>query len=176
MQLRLGIDTLKVEARWARLTPCDTWRYLLGRRWAEGPALRWVMLNPSTADADIDDPTIRRVARFTRDAGYAAAIVANLYALRATNPADLAAHPDPVGPENDTVLGSLTRAAGDTPIVAAWGNNAPPDRVRAVLSGPLHHARLHCLGTTKGGQPRHPLYVPADQPLGPWSDRWRWAR
>lgn len=132
----------------------------LGRR----PPLGWVLLNPSTADAELDDPTIRRVVAFTRAAGYDAALVGNLDALRATDPAELARHPDPTGPDNDTALDELVALAGGA-VVAAWGAAADPHRVAAVLAGPLAGVRLRCLGVTAGGQPRHPLYVPATQPL-----------
>jgi hypothetical protein len=123
------------------------------------------MLNPSTADHAQDDPTIRRVLRFTRDAGHVAALVVNLYAIRATDPAAMLAHPHRVGPENDEVL-AWARQQG--PMVAAWGTRAEPRRVAHVLAGPLHQARLLSLGLTHHGHPRHPLYVPAATPLTVW--------
>lgn len=175
-QLDLGLNQSERYETSATLSRCGTYRYTLLRRWADGPCLRWVMLNPSTADAAVDDPTIRRVVRFSRDAGYSAAVVANLYALRSTDPAALGQHKAPVGPENDGTLRALVRAAGAdgwrhdiTPvIVAAWGATAPAARVAEVLAGPLADIRLRCLGTTKTGQPRHPLYVRADRPLIPF--------
>ncbi len=170
---QLALD--EIDERSARLSRCGTYRYLLTRRWAEGPALRWVMLNPSTADAAVDDPTIRRVVRFSRDAGYSAAVVANLYALRATDPGELDQHPDPLGPDNLGTLAQLVRAArvdapraDAAPIVVAWGANAPRARAERVLEHELAGADLRCLGVTKAGQPRHPLYVRADQPLVPY--------
>lgn len=160
----------------ADVSSCGTYRYTLLRRWQpKGPCLRWIMLNPSTADAEVDDPTIRRVIRFSRDAGYSACVVANLYALRATDPAELTRHPAPVGPRNDETLALLVHAArlrpemGGGPFVAAWGAGAPASRVAAVLDGPLDGVHLLCLGTTRAGHPRHPLYVPAAQPVEPWS-------
>lgn len=149
---------------WAWMSGCGCYRYLLGRRWAAGPALCWVMHNPSTADASRDDPTVRRVVRFSRDAGYGAAVVVNLFALRATNPEVLRRHPDPIGPANDTTLAAAA-GRGQGPAVAAWGARAPVARVAAVLAGPLAGVELCCLGTTRSGQPRHPLYVTATQPL-----------
>jgi hypothetical protein len=141
------------------------YRYTLLRRWGDGHPLVWIMLNPSTADHAQDDPTIRRVIRFTRDAGHAAALVVNLYAIRATDPAAMLAHPHRVGPENDEVLGW---ARQEGPMVAAWGTRAEPKRVARVLAGPLDHAPLWALGTTKHGHPKHPLYVPASTPLASW--------
>lgn len=149
----------------AVLSPCGTYRYTLERRWAPGLALAWVMLNPSTADADVDDPTIRRVIRFTHDAGWPAAVVLNLYALRATDPTDLDSHPDPVGPANPYYLNSYAHEV----VVCAWGARSKA-RARAftVLNRHLANAELLCLGTTKDGAPRHPLYVSAATQLAPY--------
>jgi hypothetical protein len=141
------------------------YRYELERRWGPGEPLVWVMLNPSTADAFQDDPTIRRIVRFTVDACHNALLVVNLYALRATDPALMLSDPNRVGPLNDKVL---ARARHRGPIVAAWGAGAQPARVFDVLEGPLAGVHVSCLGTTKKGHPRHPLYVPADQPLTPY--------
>lgn len=158
----------------AIISECGTYRYLLTRpSEVENPDLGtalFIMLNPSTADAELDDPTIRRCRGFARTWGCAGITVANLYALRATDPAALLCHPDPVGPECDEHLFSLAKEYGD--VVCAWGANAKPDRVKVVtriLQGA--GARLWCLGTTKHGHPRHPLYIKADQPLIPWEHR-----
>lgn len=131
----------------------------------------FVMLNPSTADAEVDDPTIRRCIGFARREGYDALHVLNLYAYRATKPADCFGASDPVGPENDGYLGrEFTAAVGaGFPVVVAWGANARSDRVAAVLRLAPHALTLRCLGMTKGGHPRHPLYVHGDQPLVPFT-------
>lgn len=154
----------------AQISQCGTYRYKLYRHGdlaAEKPAAVFVMLNPSTADADLDDPTIRRCRGFAKLWGCNGIIVVNLYALRATNPADLWNHVDPVGPENDAVLRSV--ASGNVDIICAWGANARRDRVIDVIEILARNGnRLWCLGTTKDGHPRHPLYVRADQPLAPW--------
>lgn len=161
----------------ALLSDDGRYRYWLRRRWAghDGVGINYrlvtfVMLNPSTADAELDDPTIRRCTGFARSWGYDGLIVVNLYALRSTDPKGLWAAQDPVGPRND---GNLCAAAlwahrDDTPIVAAWGANARPDRVAEVLALP-HMDRLTCLGVTKDGAPRHPLYLPSAATLTPWS-------
>lgn len=149
----------------ATISGCRTYRYTLSRTgiFGDAPAV-FLMLNPSTADATVDDPTIRRCLGFAATWGRNGIIVANLYALRATKPKDLWTHPDPVGPENDWWLAQI--ASRHPEIVCAWGANAKPARVREV-AGILraHGSRLMCLGTTKDGAPRHPLYVRADQPL-----------
>ncbi|MDH4555683.1 DUF1643 domain-containing protein [Pseudomonas sp. BN417] len=155
----------------AIFSECGTYRYLLTRPGdvhAEKGTALFLMLNPSTADATEDDPTIRRCRNFARAWGCNGIAVANLYALRATDPAELWKHPDPVGPDNDWRLKSIAREYTD--IVCAWGANARSDRVTAVTSIlTAAGGRLWCLGTTKDGHPRHPLYVRSDQPLIPWT-------
>lgn len=134
------------------------------------PALLWIMLNPSTADASEDDPTIRRVRGFSRRLGFGQFTVVNLYALRSTDPRGLWTADDPIGPENDTTIAAeaFTAVCDAAPIVAAWGANARPDRVAQVLAIPHVAPRLHCLGVTAAGAPRHPLYLPGNAPLTPW--------
>ena len=118
----------------------------------------FVMLNPSTADAEQDDPTIRRCIGFARAWGFGRLKVVNLYAFRAIKPNDLWRADDPIGPENDHVL-SLAFGGSDL-LIAAWGAHAKPDRVAEVLSWPIR-PRL-CVGVTKAGAPRHPLYLKGD--------------
>lgn len=145
----------------AKISEDGRYRYLLTRTWEESVwPLAFIMLNPSTADAHQDDPTIRRCIGFAKRFGFGGITVANLYAYRATKPADLWRAADPVGPENDGMLSGLlrSRAEADVLAIAAWGANAKPDRVRAVLSLPGAD-RLQCLGVTKAGAPRHPLYL-----------------
>ncbi len=145
---------------------CDRsrrYRYRLRREWdASLPAIAFVMLNPSAADATIDDPTIRRCLGFARSWGYGALEVVNLFAWRAHRPSDLRKAADPIGPRNDRTLRVTARAGND--ILLAWGNHgAWNDRDQAVLAT-LRRAgasRLLCLGITGAGQPRHPLYVRA---------------
>lgn len=172
-----GVYPSGVEVRrHARISTCGQYRYALWREWRTplDPS-RWVtfvMLNPSTADATIDDPTIRRCVGFARALGGTGLAVANLYAYRATKPADLWHAADPVGPENADTLAMFldTSARHGFPVIAAWGSNAKPDRVQSVLSLPGAE-RLTTLGTTKQGAPRHPLYVRGDQPLIPYDER-----
>lgn len=135
------------------------YRYRLWRRWAAGgAAVAFVMLNPSTADAAHDDPTIRRCGGFARAWGFAAMVVVNLFALRATDPARLRRARDPVGRDNDHHIAAA--AAGCDHLVLAWGaHGALGGRDRAVLAL-LAGRRPSCLGLTRAGQPRHPLYLP----------------
>lgn len=152
---------------YAYLSDCGTYRYTLGRRWTQdmtqGIAV-FVMLNPSTADAETDDPTIRRCIGFAKALGCGGLHVVNLYAYRATKPADLWRCADPIGPENDEILRETFRSAAreDRPVIAAWGANAKP--LRAEFAGIIARAAgasLSALGVTKDGAPRHPLYLPA---------------
>ncbi|MCA1841748.1 MAG: DUF1643 domain-containing protein [Actinobacteria bacterium] len=150
----------------ARLSADGQYRYELTRQWDGACAVLWIMLNPSTADAEIDDPTIRRVMNFSRGWGYGWMKVVNLFALRSSDPRALRDHPDPVGPENlDTLARVIPMALR---VVAAWGAvdrrlmlRRPPVEAMAERAG----RPIHCLGTTRSGAPRHPLYVPASTPL-----------
>jgi hypothetical protein len=111
---------------------------------------------------------VRRCRGFTKLWDCNGLAVANVYALRSTNPAALWAHHDPVGPDNDNYLWIVARERGA--VVCAWGSNAKPQRAARVASILIDAgARLWCLGTTKDGSPRHPLYVRADQPLIRWT-------
>jgi hypothetical protein len=153
----------------AIISPCGTYRYVLHRSIPQ--PIRWVrrvvfvMLNPSTADATVDDPTIRSCIRFAQRWGYTRLTVVNLFALRATDPAELARNSDPVGPENDRHIDEQLCGEFTEAIVAAWGaHHFAADRAREVIArfGPFQ-----CLGVTKGGSPRHPLYLPAATELRP---------
>lgn len=155
------------------------YRYLLTRDWpliGEPRKAVFVMLNPSTADANTDDPTIRRCISFAKAWGNSGLIVANLYAYRATNPSqlwNLAA--DPVGPRNDDTIAMLARKHGH--IVCAWGANARAERVKHVLGILKRNAAVpYHLGLTKDGQPRHPLYLPKEAALTPWTETSAGAR
>lgn len=119
----------------------------------------FVMLNPSTADAEKDDPTIRRCMGFARKWYYAQLKVVNLYAFRATNPRDLWLADDPVGPDNDHHI-SLVFGGSDL-IIAAWGVSPQPKRL-AQFARFDSWRNFHALGLTNGGFPRHPLYVRKD--------------
>lgn len=157
------------EVRTAVLSDDRCYRYSLSRRWADGPECVFVMLNPSRANATEDDRTIRRCRGFAKTWGYAGFSVVNLYAWVSTDPDVLWSVEDPVGPENNQFLASYAiRAKHDgAPIVGGWGVNARPDRVEQVLRL-AGMDRLECLGVTKAGAPRHPLYRRADTPREPW--------
>ena len=145
------------------------YRYRLWRRWGSGAPAVFVLLNPSTADATEDDPTIRRCMGFARRWGWEAVEVVNLFALRSRDPGALRAVADPVGPRNDAHLRAAARGAGT--IVAGWGaaGRPVPARALAVLAGPLGPpCALYALGRTASGAPRHPLYAAAAAELQRW--------
>lgn len=152
----------------AVISACEQYRYALTREWdRRTPPLTFLMLNPSTADATKDDPTIGRCIGFAKDRGYGALRVLNLFAFRATNPEDMIAAPDPVGPENDNHIREAFKSAAEAgaPVIAAWGANgvhAGRDATVRALATECG-VTLMCLGTTKDGHPRHPLYVQAAQ-------------
>ena len=116
------------------------------------------MLNPSTADAHDDDPTLRRCLGFARRWGFEALTVVNLFAWRSPQPDELRIVADPVGPRTARVLRAAIRE-GDA-VIAAWGNLAPALRPRAARVASMLPPGTLTLGLTQQGQPRHPLYVP----------------
>jgi hypothetical protein len=153
----------------AVISPDLLYRYELTRTWEiRLPILNWIMLNPSTADALKDDPTIRRCIAFSHSWRYGGIRVYNLFAFRATQPRELKGWVDPVGPENDSYLSKLT---GEDAIVAAWGSHgsAFPDRVYRVCSI-LKGKKVFVLGRTKGNQPSHPLMLASATPLKKWEE------
>ena len=162
--------------RWATITPDGMYRYALTRSWDPDPwttelhrPVVFIGLNPSTADALVDDPTIRRCVDFTRRWGHAHLTMLNLYAYRATDPGTLigarGAGVDIVGPLNDGVL--ATGIEGASRVVAAWGSHRfAHERVAAVRDAAP--SPLHCLGRNGDGQPRHPLYLHRNTALEVW--------
>ena len=135
-------------------------RWALWRRWGPGPAVAFIGLNPSTADEQQDDPTVRRCIRFTKAWDYDALFMLNIFAFRSTDPMTLRVVPDPIGDENDRYLTSWSAATVMT--VAAWGvHGSYLDRENAVRR--LFAERglaLRYLRLTKAGHPGHPLYLP----------------
>ncbi|MEU4575976.1 DUF1643 domain-containing protein [Nonomuraea sp. NPDC023979] len=155
----------------AVMSGCRRYRYQLVRRWSDAPLAAWVLLNPSTADALTDDPTVRRCAGFARAWGWGGIELVNLYAWRTADPGQLREVADPVGPINDEFLASAAARAAEAgaPLVAGWGVRAESWRVEQVLALPGMD-RLCALALSKDGRPRHPLYLLKGlrpQPYGP---------
>lgn len=165
-------DQLTMFGAGATVSACGRYRYELTRRWDDsGPLLEWIMLNPSTADADADDPTIRRCIGFAKRWGYGAIVVRNLYALRATNPqvllnylGGLADLIPAIGPENFAYLNKIDADC----TIAAWGAHAAGLEWHAAGLR-IKRRNLFCLGANRGGSPKHPLYVPSSRTPTPWA-------
>jgi hypothetical protein len=163
--------------RGATFSDCGRYRYSLWRHWSDAPGrVLFVMLNPSTADATQDDPTIRRCIGFARSWGAGGIRICNLYAWRATNPKDLPAL-GAVGEDwgsailNRNDLAIRAAAADASRIIAAWGANRGPVPFRAsrVLDLLSRH-RVEALKLTKDGDPGHPLYVHGDTEPMPYRE------
>ena len=130
--------------------------------------INFIMLNPSTADETLNDPTITRCIGFARRWQYTSLIVTNLFAFRATDPADMKRAADPVGPENDDYIRRI--ATNCAAVVLAWGvHGVYQDRAASVLRL-LNDAGVqpHCLGMTKAGHPKHPLYLHSTVQMQPY--------
>lgn len=152
----------------------EKYRYRLERVWDEKlPPMYFMMLNPSTADAKNDDPTIRKCVGFAKRMTRGSIVVVNLFALRSTQPSGLLQVEDPIGPSSRNYVAQvMDQVSPENPLVVAWGEPTGKalrtlvvERSRSVLfpSDPLQ-----CLGKTKSGQPRHPLMLPYSTPLEPW--------
>lgn len=150
----------------AIISECGKFRYHLTRTWDEAlRPLPFIMLNPSTADADKDDPTIRKCIGFAERLGFGGIEVFNLYGFRATKPRELKNHGYPEGPLNDSIM---TRRLEELKlhergyVICAWGAHArglsKPQYVRSHLS--LAGARLRALRLLPDGTPEHPLMLP----------------
>ncbi len=161
-------------------SPCGQYRYTLSRELPDGTpgrTLMMLMLNPSTADATVNDPTITRCIGLARREGFGRLLVGNMYALRSTDPQGLWRVVNPVGPDNHYHIKSMLLQASR--VVCAWGNHCKPQRFRDLIASfdrfPKLSAppRFHCLGANANGAPKHPLYLRQDVPIIPWdSARW----
>ena len=156
----------------------DVYQYRLWRNVSDRPGrVLWLMLNPGTADASEDDPTIRRCIGFTKDWGYGCLEVVNLFAYRATNPKELGVSCDVVGPRNDSYIFSSSHEADL--VVAAWGGTSGlPKAVSDLVSARAKEVRwslfagdveLMALAFTPDGNPRHPLCLKGDLKPEVWA-------
>ena len=154
-----GIDTLLSEDR--------LYRYRLSRMVSMfgDDVAAWLMLNPSTADEEVDDPTIRRVMSFSAQWGYAQIVVVNLSPVRSPSPGQLRPVPDDVHELN--IHEVLMAARWSRTMIVAYGQHVSGvDRAQETLDALRQTGiPLYCLGRTKGGHPRHPLYVPGNTKL-----------
>tara|TARA_R110002072_G_scaffold42064_22_gene119294 strand:+ start:205910 stop:206419 length:510 start_codon:yes stop_codon:yes gene_type:complete len=147
---------------WATFSECEQYRYTLGRRWAVGGRrVCFCLLNPSTADAKVLDPTLTRCHRYAVRWGFSAMDVANIFALRSTDPKGLKLVDDPIGDQNNAAIVRLAKRADL--VVVGWGTHgALGDRHQRVLELLRPVCDPMCLAVTKHGYPKHPLYLRAD--------------
>mmetsp|Transcript_18162 Transcript_18162/g.33571 ORF Transcript_18162/g.33571 Transcript_18162/m.33571 type:complete len:168 (+) Transcript_18162:92-595(+) len=148
---------------------CERYRYCLTREWnAGGSQIQFIMLNPSTATEATSDNTMIRCERRARELGYGSLRVVNLFAWRDTDPRNMKAAQDPIGPADDAMILQGLKSTKQT--VCAWGNHGSHmgrgPYVKTVLQAigkPLYH-----LGLTKHGSPKHPLRLAYTEELQLW--------
>jgi len=152
-------------------SPCERYRYLLTRVWdPSGQKALFVMLNPSTATEFQNDPTVERCERRARALGFGAFRVTNIFAFRATDPRVMRAQADPIGPANDEAIRDSAEGWADR-ILCAWGTHGAHLNRGAQVEALLRATGrpLFTLGLSKGGHPKHPLYIGYDQQPEPWA-------
>jgi hypothetical protein len=146
--------------RSATFSRCGKYRYSLTRSWSDGPTTAFVMLNPSTADAEHDDPTIRKCIGFAQRWGFGHMIAVNLFAFRAVSPFEMMKVRQPIGPGNKAAIEQALTEAGA--VICAWGvygRHRNRDQEFVQWIDKRLGIELMCLGVTNAGHPRHPLYV-----------------
>jgi len=166
-------DSLFAEEKYesgASFSDCDLYRFTLWRSWGVGGYCNFLMLNPSTADAMNNDPTVERCERRARSMGFGGLIVTNLFAFRATDPRDMKAHSDPIGERNDDAI--LESACQSRMIVCAWGEHGKfLNRSEAVMKliRDKCDSKIHAIAVNNSGEPKHPLYCGYDLQPFKWS-------
>jgi hypothetical protein len=141
----------------------NQYRYVLRRTWDKTkPKIAFIGLNPSTANEQIDDNTVRKCITIARRDGFGELTMLNIYAYRSTDPAALKTHPKPTGDLNDKHI--FTECEAASKIVVAWGSHVPDDRHQSLLKL-LDDFTLWCFAKNKDGKPKHPLYVSNQAPL-----------
>lgn len=159
---------------------CERYRYLLAKSTNEKRTMRpehtclWIMLNPSTATADRDDPTVRKCQEFSRRNGFATTLITNLFAIRSTDPSVLVKHTADGWPdgEQDNARHLEESIQAYPNIIVAWGSFKHPEMLTLArriqnLAG-KYKRKLKCLGVNKDGMPKHPLYVSYKAALRDW--------
>lgn len=130
----------------------------------------FLMLNPSTANGDVEDPTVAKCMRVAAGLGYGRVEVRNIFAIRGTDPNIIKSVSDPVGPQNDDAIRSCAADRSTSLIVAAWGNHGRYNRrslaIRHMLS--TIGKPVHCFRVSKKNEPEHPLYQREDLKLIRW--------
>ena len=142
----------------AEISKCGKYRYMLMRIWdLDLPKVCFVGLNPSTADAKEDDPTIRQLIEFAKSWNYGGFVIVNLFAMRATNPKDLYVTPHPVGAFNNQHIKDAADSCDK--VVYCWGTSGGYNQRDQDVILLLNLDDAQCFGLTNGGHPKHPLYL-----------------
>ena len=158
--------------------PTPLYRYTLTREWEYGlPFVAWMLLNPSKATGEIDDPTVVKCREFAKRWLFGGMILLNLFAWRATRPEQLLTADNPVGPLNDPWITQILDDPRITAVICGWGTgNAAasliPDRelqVDDLLRASNLAGHTYCLGRNRGGTPKHPLYLSYTTPRTPFA-------
>ena len=165
-------SVIEIDYRGAEFSPCQRFRYRLWRYWAQplGESMvMFLMLNPSTATATDDDPTVRRCIGYAKDWGYGGLYVGNLFPFRSPSPAELKRANDRTGDTGKAAVALYEMAQQSEKVVLGWGAHAEqyPWQVERVLDQLPAATYLYCLKQLEGsGQPAHPLYLSKDlQPM-----------
>lgn len=162
--------------RTASISNCKQYRYRLGRIFGDGPELMFIMVNPSTADADIDDQTIKKCVGFAKANGFGSILVGNKFAYRSTDVKKLREVEDPIGPDNDEHLKAMMARA--TMVVVGWGQLSKlPESLRGRWKDVVRLAdeaghRLHTIGINADKHPKHPQMTGYSEPIARWDVPW----
>ncbi len=165
---------LESDEQWsATFSECGKYRYSLGRIWDSArSSLNFIMLNPSTATEYKNDATIERCYRRAKSMGFGSLWVTNIFAYRATDPKDMRAAEDPIGPLNDEYI--CNTAFGVDMVICGWGSAHGSFMGRgAAVEEMLRHitGNLHALKICNDGSPSHPLYISYKKAPEVWQPR-----
>jgi len=159
------------ENRSAVFSPCRKWRYHLQHIWDKSePNLIWMMLNPSTADEVKNDPTVERCEQRARMWGFGGVEVYNIFSYRATDPSNMKAQADPIGPDNDDWMIKFAKKSHQTTAIIGWGEHGKHigrgEEVLGIIA--RHKGQVHALKVNASGHPKHPLYIGYKQKAEPF--------
>lgn len=140
------------------------YRYILRRKWSggNGKVVVWIMLNPSVADHELEDNTVRRCCLYAQDWGYSGIVIVNIFAYRDTDPAKMKKYHAPIGKDNDKYILEVIEDEETGLIIGGWGQHGSHLNRNTKIKELLAHKTINCLGKTKCGNPLHPLYLKKD--------------
>jgi hypothetical protein len=154
-------------SKYAMLSPCLQYRFALSRAWKPNArVIGFILLNPSTADDKIDDPTVKKLIDFAKYNGFGGFLLANIFSLRSPDPKSLRAHRDPIGPSNDYWIQQVIRWSEQ--VICGWGNHGTYRQRGKEVKLLIPRAKRFVFGFNNGGQPTHPLYLSPTKRFLPW--------